>query len=116
MDDSVYRHKRTLQCVRLGKVLPNSRVRPRAKRRAVISFANGAAAEASNCKCKITLRSGKAGGVRVCVCVREGATTHKSHLEMRHRAVGGSWSSEEQLLSGCPRLTLLLGCCSGDSV
>lgn len=62
MDDSVYHHKRTLQYVRLGKVLPDSRVRPRAKRRAVISFTNGAAAETSNCKCKITLRSGDAWG------------------------------------------------------
>lgn len=77
MDDSVYHHKRTLQDVRLGKVLLDSRVRPRAKRRAVISFANGASAEASNCKCKITLRSGDGGET----------TTHKSYLELRRRAV-----------------------------
>lgn len=98
MDDYVYHHKRTLQYVRLGKVLLDSRVRPRAKRRAVISFANGAAAETSNCKCKITLRLGMCGGQR------------RTNPNWRRGAELLQSDGEERcpVLPGCPRLTLSL--------
>lgn len=112
MEDSVYHHKRTLQCVRLGKVLLDSRVRPRAKGRAVISFANGAAAEASNCKCKITLswrHGGQRRGDSDAQIIFGDAAQEPSHSDGEE-----CWLSEVQrtdccpVLSGSPRLTLCL--------
>lgn len=102
-DVSVYHHKRTLQYVRLGKVLLESRGQTKSKRRAMISFSNGAAAETSNCKCEITLRT---GGNEAQIIFWDAAPSCQLMVSKAIRERCGGLLS--LILSGCPRLTLCL--------